>query len=96
MHDIKRVLRKKVSNDGSVYCYGNWKHYPSKKYNCWVNKNDFSPELVGKLKQWKFKQTKDTIHAIKEIKVQRKIINDKSDYFSQHFNFDKPLVENAQ
>ena len=33
MHEIKRVLRKKVSNDGSVYYYINWKHYPSKKYN---------------------------------------------------------------
>ena len=92
MHEIKGVLRKKVSNDGSVYYYVNWKHHPSKKYNSWVNENDLSPELVGKLKQRKFKQTKDTIHAIKEIKVKRKIINDDSDYFSQHYKFDKPLV----
>ena len=83
MHEIKRVLRKKVSNDGSVYYYVNWKRYPSKRYNSSVNENDFSPELVGKLKHRNFKQTKDTIQAIKEIKVKRKIINDNSDYFSQ-------------
>ena len=39
-----------------------------------------------------FKQTKDTIQAIKEVKVKRKIINVDSDYFSQHYKFDKPLV----
>lgn len=92
---INKVMRRKISDNGEVLYYVNWKNNRSKKYNSWVKEQDLSRDLKMKLanRKWPTKKGKICTIETQTKKQMIKIINTKEDWFSFYFNFENPIIK---
>ena len=89
LEPIKKVIKQRVTSDGTRQVYVSWKNHPAKKDRQWIHFSDLSPELQIRVNTWK-KPIKRSINAI-TVKLTSKIICSKADFLYFNYRFDTPI-----
>ena len=95
---VNNVLGKRITRDGVVQYYINWKNNHAKEYNSWVNECDLSSELRRRPEQRRFRTYNNNNMNMMRTKQRKKseirpikVINNKEDWLSYYNVFNEAI-----